>query len=90
MTLWVNWMQSELIRAAQPLGKGPDNLFSVRDSKTHAQMRRTVSNAYSVSTIMQYEPRIDDTLRRFLRVLQSKGRETNLGRWVHYCEYLPS
>lgn len=79
--------QSNLIRAAQPLGKGgPDNLFSVRDAKSHAQMRRTVANAYSISSISQYEPRIDDTLAAFFKVLEDEGSETNIGKWTHYCK----
>ncbi|KAF5861953.1 hypothetical protein ETB97_012276 [Aspergillus alliaceus] len=79
--------KSELIRAAQPLGKGPENLFSVRDSKIHGRMRRAVANAYSVSTIVQYEPRIDDTLGALFKVLEGEGPETNIGRWVHYYVY---
>ncbi|KAE8150726.1 cytochrome P450 [Aspergillus avenaceus] len=79
--------KSELIRAAQPLGKGPDNLFSVRDSKVHGRMRRAVANAYSVSTIVQYEPRIDDTLDALFKVLQNESPETNIGKWVHYYVY---
>ncbi|RYO94793.1 hypothetical protein DL764_007771 [Monosporascus ibericus] len=80
--------KSNLIRAAQPLGKGgPDNLFSVRDAKSHAPMRRAVANAYSTSTIAQYEPRIDDTLAAFFRVLEGESSETNIGKWTHYYVY---
>ncbi|KAI1338948.1 cytochrome P450 [Xylariaceae sp. FL0016] len=79
--------KSELMRAGRPVGDGPENLFSVRDSKVHAQMRRTVANAYSMSTIVQYEPRIDDTLSNLLTILKNEPRETNLGRWIMYYVY---
>jgi hypothetical protein len=49
-------------------------------------MRRAVANAYAVSTLAQYEVRIDDTLAAFFRLVNGEERETNLGRWVHYCE----
>ncbi|KAK8014360.1 hypothetical protein PG990_007656 [Apiospora arundinis] len=79
--------KSDLIRAAQPLGKGPDNLFSVRDAKSHSSLRKAVANAYAISTISQYEPRINDTLAAFFQVLDEEGKETNIGKWAHYYVY---
>ncbi|KAI0477304.1 cytochrome P450 [Xylariaceae sp. FL0804] len=80
--------KSELIRAARPKGDGPENLFSVRDSRIHAQMRRATANAYAVSTIVQYEPRIDDTLEKLFGILdQQSGPAVNLGRLIHYYVY---
>ncbi|KAK8098089.1 uncharacterized protein PG998_013575, partial [Apiospora kogelbergensis] len=79
--------KSDLIRAAQPLGKGPDNLFSVRDAKSHSTLRKTVANAYAISTISQYEPRINDILASLFQVLNEQGKETNLGKWAHYYVY---
>lgn len=51
-------------------------------------MRRAVANAYAVSTLAQYEVRIDDTLAAFFKVLDGEGRETNIGKWAHYCMFL--
>ncbi|KAI1631504.1 cytochrome P450 [Biscogniauxia mediterranea] len=79
--------KADLMGAARPLGTSPNNLFSVRDNKVHSQMRRAIANAYAVSTIIHYEPRIDDTLTALFRILESVDSETNLGRWIHYYIY---
>ncbi|KAI0601116.1 cytochrome P450 [Biscogniauxia sp. FL1348] len=79
--------KADLMAAARPIGTSPNNLFSVRDNKVHSQMRRTIANAYAVSTIIHYEPRIDDTLTALFRILGSVDSETNLGRWIHYYIY---
>lgn len=83
--------KADLIRAAQPMGKGhADNLFSVRDAKSHAPMRRAVANAYATTTLIHFEPRIDAVLESFFRVLDSEGAgagtDVNIGHWTHYCE----
>ena len=83
--------KADLIRAAQPMGRGhAENLFSVRDAKSHAPMRRAVAHAYATSTLVHFEPRIDNVLEAFFRVLASEGAnagaDVNIGHWAHYCE----
>lgn len=50
-------------------------------------MRKAVANAYAISTIVQYEPRIDDTLHKLCEILDGVKTEINLGQWVQHCEH---
>ncbi|CAK7217425.1 hypothetical protein SCUCBS95973_003147 [Sporothrix curviconia] len=48
-------------------GQVLQSLFGTQDLAYHAKLRRTVTSAFSMTSIMQYEPRVNDTLRAFLR-----------------------
>ena len=42
------------------------SLFGTQDQDYHMRLRRTVSSAFSMTSIMQYEPRVNETVRVFL------------------------
>jgi cytochrome P450 len=58
-----------------------DNIFSVRDMADHAERRRKISSLYSMSTMVAYEPAVDETTTVFTRKLNqlcSEKREFSL------------
>ena len=67
------------------------NLFSSVDKDWHARVRRSVSNAFSLSTLIQYEPLVDRTTQTFLkqiaiRFADKPGKEgvVDLSVWLRY------
>ena len=49
-------------------GRVVTNLFSTTDKEWHGRLRRSVSNAFALSTLIQYEPLVTRTLTTFLRM----------------------
>ncbi|KIX04754.1 uncharacterized protein Z518_05624 [Rhinocladiella mackenziei CBS 650.93] len=61
------------------------NLFSARDNKFHAGMRRLVANMYSMTAIKSYEPYIEDcisTLLRHFDAMAAQGDSMDLQFWM--------
>lgn len=62
------------------------NLSSTRDEKLHARLRRPVSNAYSMSTVIEYENLVDSTTDVFLSELKTRfartGQECDFATWL--------
>lgn len=48
-------------------GEVLQSLFGTQDQDYHAKLRKTVSNAFSMTSLVQYEPRVNDTIRVFLK-----------------------
>lgn len=89
-------MQSEFYPVQQAVanGKRLPSLFSTTDESFHASLRRAVSNAFSLSTLLQYEPLVDSTTSEFLKQLQLRfadreGSEGNFdfARWLQYYAF---
>ncbi|KAL0937232.1 cytochrome p450 pisatin [Colletotrichum truncatum] len=60
------------------------NLFTYQDPKTHAHMRRQVSNVYTMSSMVSYEPYVDECADIFLQRLSevaASGKPMDLGHW---------
>lgn len=72
-------------------GQVLQSLFGTRDSDYHAKLRRVVSNAFSMSSIVQYEPRVNETVRVFLaqteRLYAASGEICNFLRWLQYFAF---
>lgn len=73
---------------------GPDptitNLFAARDPKLHASMRRKVASMYSMSSLVSYEPYVDECVQLFynqLETLASSRSSFNLGHWLQYFAF---
>ena len=45
-------------------------LFTSTDEVFHAKLRRAVSNAYAMSTLVQFEPFVDSAIQEFLTQLR--------------------
>ena len=60
------------------------NLFNDLDPKSHSALRRKVASAYSMSSLVSYEPYVDECttiLLQRLSELGSSGVAFNMGHW---------
>lgn len=69
-------------------------LFSTTDEKFHAKLRRAVSNAYAMSTLVQFEPLVDSTTLAFLDQLQKRFADRpgpegtcDFGTWLQFYAF---
>lgn len=53
-------------------GVAVPSLFSNLDEAFHAKLRRSVNNAFALSTLVQYEPFVDKTIELFLQQLDDR------------------
>lgn len=47
-------------------------MFNTTDEEFHAKLRRAVSNAYAMSSLVQFEPFVDSTTTEFLKQLSER------------------
>ncbi|KAM5345996.1 hypothetical protein ACJ41O_011857 [Fusarium nematophilum] len=69
-------------------------MFNTANEKYHATLRRSVSNAYAMSTLVTFEPFVDSTTTEFLKQLKRRyanqlGDEgiCDLGAWLQYYAF---
>jgi len=68
----------------------PPILFGIRNSKEHATYRRAIQSVYSTSTVMLYEPAVDEMINKLTAIFDEKSRTgtvINVAEWCQYCEY---
>ncbi|KFY86813.1 hypothetical protein V500_07382 [Pseudogymnoascus sp. VKM F-4518 (FW-2643)] len=67
------------------------SLFSTTDEKFHANLRRAVNSAFSMSTLVQYEPLVDSTTALFLsqtdKLYASPGITCDFARWLQFYAF---
>lgn len=85
--------KSDLHLVSQPTSQGVifPTLFSTTDQTWHDAVRRSVSSAFSMTTMVQYEEKVNDTISVFFKQLESRfdGRAGDEGvvdfpTWLHY------
>lgn len=69
-------------------------MFNTTDEKFHAKLRRSVSNAYAMSTLVTFEPHVDSTSTEFLRQLKLRYADKtgedgicDLGLWLQFYAF---
>lgn len=69
--------------------KHPDparwSLFAVRDMKTHAEERRKFQALYSLTSLVHYEPYVNECLELFdqrMKEIANAGQTVNMAHWV--------
>ncbi|KAK4935613.1 hypothetical protein LTR10_023374 [Elasticomyces elasticus] len=69
-------------------------MFNTVDEKYHAKLRRAVSNAYAMSTLVQFEPLVDSTAREFLKQLNQRYADKpgpdgvcDFATWLQYFAF---
>lgn len=85
------WTKGEFY-AAWSLSSDPqmENLFTTRDHGYHSTMRRKVASMYSMTSLVSYEPYVDqciDLLHSHLDMAASAGSVMNLGRWLQFFAF---
>lgn len=67
------------------------SLFSTTSEPFHAQLRRSVNSAFSMSTLIQYEPFVDSTTELFLsqteKLYAETGAACNFSRWLQFYAF---
>ncbi|KAL8676102.1 MAG: hypothetical protein Q9186_007345 [Xanthomendoza sp. 1 TL-2023] len=67
------------------------SLFSTTDEEYHAQLRRSVNSAFSMSALVQYEPFVDEATVKFLdqteALFSSKQGICNLVEWLQWYAF---
>ncbi|OBT66739.1 hypothetical protein VE03_04087 [Pseudogymnoascus sp. 23342-1-I1] len=67
------------------------SLFSTTDESFHASLRRAVNSAFSMSTLVQYEPFVDSTTAIFLsqtdKVYAAPGAICDFARWLQFYAF---
>lgn len=76
-------------------GQQLDSLFTTQDVAYHSKLRRAISNAYSLSTLVNFEPLVDSTTTIFLEELErrfasdksSSPAICDFGAWLQYYAF---
>ncbi|KAE8356024.1 cytochrome P450 [Aspergillus coremiiformis] len=75
------------VSKGQPL----PSLFSTLDEKFHAELRRSVNHAFSMSALVQYEPMVDETTLLFLdqtdRLFATDRKVCDFARWLQFFAF---
>lgn len=76
---------------ANSRGEYLPSLFSTQDELYHANLRRSVNNAFSMSSLVQYEPMVDDTISVFLdqtdRLYAATDKVCDFARWLQFFAF---
>ena len=67
-------VQSDFYKVAQGVSRGVavPNIFSTTDRIYHSKLRRSVANAFAMSTLVQYEPYVTDTCSTFISQIDQR------------------
>lgn len=85
------YQKTGFYRVQQQLAKGKptQTLFTTLDEDFHARIKRPVSSVYSMSTLTEFEPFVDNTIRslfgRFDKFVE-RGEVCDIATWLQYCE----
>jgi cytochrome P450 len=72
-------------------GKRLPSLFSTTDESYHANLRRSVNAAFSMSTLVQYEPFVNDATEIFLdqteKLFARPNKVCDFAEWLQYYAF---
>ena len=75
-------------------GHALQSLFNTTDEKFHAKLRRAVSNAYAMSTLVGFEPFVDSTSTEFIKQLKQRFADRkdasgicDFGAWLQFYAF---
>ncbi|KAH7012964.1 pisatin demethylase [Ilyonectria destructans] len=75
-------------------GHSISTIFSTTDENAHAKLRRGASNAYALTTLLQFEPLVDSTTRVFLAQIRGRWADQpgarglcDLSTWLQYYAF---
>ncbi|KAK7751821.1 hypothetical protein SLS62_006307 [Diatrype stigma] len=70
----------------KPNGKPIPGIFATQDERIHHMLKKPVSNAYSMTALLSFEPYVDTTSEVFCRELTNRfastGQPCDLGAWL--------
>ncbi|KAI0101193.1 cytochrome P450 [Daldinia grandis] len=71
-------------------GKAEPHLFSMRDPTVHRESKKVLGNAYSPTSLLAYEPAIDECINLLLyqiEKLASEKKPIDFGEWISYYTF---
>lgn len=75
-------------------GKRLETMFNTDNDRYHARLRRSVSNAYAMSTLVTFEPFVDSTSAEFIRQLKLRFSDQtgnagicDFGAWLQFYAF---
>lgn len=72
-------------------GKRLPSLFSTTDESYHANLRRSVNSAFSMSALVQYEPFVNEVVEVFLdqtnRLFAAPDKVCDFAEWLQYLAF---
>ncbi|KAL3455413.1 hypothetical protein BJX64DRAFT_282096 [Aspergillus heterothallicus] len=92
-TSYLTTQKSEFYPVQMTVSKGEPlpSLFSTLDEGFHANLRRSVNHAFSMSSLVQYEPMVNETVEVFLdqtATLFANGRRVcDFARWLQFFAF---
>jgi hypothetical protein len=78
------------VQQALSHGRRLQSLFNTIDEKHHAKLRRAVANAFSMSTVVQFEPLVDSTITTFVEAMEERfvdKKTCDFGEWLHFFAF---
>ncbi|KAK6371295.1 hypothetical protein LTS17_009026 [Exophiala oligosperma] len=79
------------VQQAVKEGKRLPSLFSTTDESYHANLRRSVNNAFSMSQLVQYEPAVNETIEIFLdqtdKLYAKPNRICDFAEWLQFFAF---
>ncbi|PGH33081.1 hypothetical protein GX50_04063 [[Emmonsia] crescens] len=79
------------VQMATSKGEILPSLFSSRDEVFHANLRKSVNNAFSMTALVQYEPMVNITTELFLgqtdTFFASQNKVCNFSRWLQFYAF---
>ncbi|TKX22879.1 cytochrome P450 monooxygenase-like protein 25 [Elsinoe australis] len=84
---------SDIYPVQQTVAKGHAlrSMFNTTDELFHAKLRRHVSNAYAMSTLVNFEPLVDSTTTAFLKQLKDRyatpKQICDFGTWLQWYAF---
>jgi hypothetical protein len=71
-------------------GKPTVTLFTSLDENFHARIKKPISSAYSMTTVTEFEPFVDQTIHTLVAQLDERfdapGLPCNIATWLQYCK----
>ncbi|KAK6538472.1 hypothetical protein TWF694_010055 [Orbilia ellipsospora] len=69
-------------------GKPYENMFNTTNEDFHQLLRKPVAKAYAMTTIVEYEPFVDDTTLLFLKKMEELvGQTIDFAVWLQYYAF---
>ncbi|KAL4863594.1 hypothetical protein BDV12DRAFT_189594 [Aspergillus spectabilis] len=85
--------KSEFYPVQMTVSKGEPlpSLFSTLDEGFHANLRRSVNHAFSMTSMVQYEPMVNETVELFLdqtaTLFANSGQICDFARWLQFFAF---